>query len=202
MSILTWAFGRLITGQRWRAVRDHHVHLAFLRAEWHHLRRVPGADERLVTTPDLKDPVQNRRRRELLWLRRGPLLEHVPCSTKWYEVEFLEERHLQRLLVIGRCPPPSWDAPGVHKNELEAVTRRCAAAGVFPDGKPLALTQAPAGWDPPILWGHRWSGPLTILEGNHRLIAYKASAEPKQLCVRTFVGLSRDYCYWHLPDPP
>jgi hypothetical protein len=56
-----------------------------------------------------------------------------------------------------------------------------------------------------ILWGHDRGGPFSILEGNHRMLAYAydtyAAARPS-LNIEVYVGLSDSHCYWHFADPP
>jgi hypothetical protein len=114
-------------------------------------------------------------------------MERVPRDTAWYEVRYLEREHLGQLLVIGRC---GWD-DGADRNELLAVAKR----------RRLVLETPPDKWSAPILWGHRRTGPLTILEGNNRFVAYAATTAPPALWIPVYVGLSENRCVWHLPDP-
>jgi len=81
-----------------------------------------------------------------------------------------------------------WNDPA-DKNELALVAVR----------KPLQLKALPASWEQCILWGHDKKGPFTIIEGNNRLIAYKASAQTG-LNIPVLVGLSPTRCIWHILD--
>ena len=181
--------GQRLSGQTWTEVTVHHVYVAFLCAEWHKLI-VPTTlhDRQLIDQPDLSSYSENQRRAELLYSYRAPLLQRMPADTRLYEVRYLQEGHLDELLVIGRC---GWDSPH-DGNELLQVARR----------KLLPLRSQPQTWSAPILWGHTRQGPFTILEGNNRLVAF-AGADPRPSLRRSvYAGLSGSLCFWHLPDPP
>jgi hypothetical protein len=176
-----------LENQAWHAVTIHAVHLAFARAEWHRLPGATPAERHLVESADLSDAAKNERRRHLLYRLREPLMRRVPTDTAWYEVRYLEDRHLAELLVIGRC---GWDA-AVDRNELPKVAKR----------RPTELQTPPSRWSEPILWGHDRNGPFTILEGNNRLVAYAGTSAPRLIEIPVYVGLSPSRCIWHLPDP-
>jgi len=165
----------------------HHMHLAFLTAEFDKVADTMSSDAVLVTTPDLRDPEQNQRRRDLLYRRRERLLAYVPESTEWFEVHYLERHHLPQLRAINFG---SWSSPRVDENELPKVAHR----------RRIPLLVTPTEWPPPILWGHGRHGPFTLLEGNNRLTAYAGVAKPQPLHITAVVGLSADRCCWHLPD--
>jgi hypothetical protein len=171
----------------WQPVTVHAVHLAFVSAEWPKLPLAMPAERHLIDAPDLTNASENERRRALLYSWRKPLMEKVPRGTSWYEVRYLERRHLDELLVIGRC---GWDDVA-DRNELPMVAKR----------EHLVLATPPAEWSEPILWGHDRSGPFTILEGNNRLVAYAATSVPPTLKIPVYIGLSPSRCCWHLPDP-
>ena len=139
----------------------------------------------LIDNPDFSDESQNCKRSFLLSFR-APLLFKIPCSTIWHRVSLLEQNHLDELIVIGRC---GWDAPG-DQNELMYVAKR----------ETEKMNSVPSEWHPPILWGHTKEGPFTIIEGNHRLVVYTASHDRQKLGIPVYIGLSSDYCFWHLPD--
>jgi hypothetical protein len=178
--------GPRLKDQLWRRVTVHAVHLAFVRAEWNKIPLARPEERQLIEAPDLTNVSENNRRRELLYSRRAPLLAKIPRDTAWHEVQHLERTHLEQLFVIGRC---DWD-DSKDKNELSNVAKR----------KHFVLETPPARWSEPILWGHSQVGPFTILEGNHRLVAYAGMSEPPTLKIRVYVGLSRNPCFWHLRD--
>jgi len=180
-----------------------HMELAFLTAEFAKAPRGTEADRQLLTAPDARDAGQNARRHELLYSAefcgRYPLLDRIPPSTNWFEVRHLRPSHLNQLRVIAFR---DWLCMACHSNELRGVARLCRRRGTFPDGRPLRLAQMPATWAPVILWGHATDAPLTIIEGNHRLVAYAATRwwRRPQLQIPAYVGLSAEPCVWHFPD--
>ena len=179
---------KVLSDEQWTEVPIQHVHLAYLRAEASKLDpSLQAIGQALMTAPDLSGERDNNARQQILYTRRALVMEAIPNSTTWYEVQHLQRACLGELLVIGRC---GWDDPR-DRNELLRVKLR----------KPIVLRGSPAEWSPPILWGHNRSGPFTILEGNHRLVAYASSKAPPELQVPVFVGISDDVCVWHLPDP-
>jgi hypothetical protein len=182
-----WPFRRTLAKQRWATVTIDHMHLAFLTAEFRDISGTTPADADLIKMPNLDDTAQNHRRRELLYSRRGPLLKQIPASTEWFEVQYLERWHLHQLRAINHR---YWTSSGVDDNELLKVARRMR----------ITLLLQPREWAPPVLWGHTKQGPLTILEGNNRLVAYAAVRHRLKLGVRVYVGLSEEPCCWHPPD--
>ncbi len=180
----------------WRRVSIHQIVLAWLRAErntrvanW--LASLPSDNKwearlsSLLDQANINDAEENRARLRLLYLIRSPFVVEIPPDTKWYEVRNLTDGELGQLHVVNYG---DWKSPG-DKNELAKVAAR----------KKLELQQAPATWEPPILWGHEKEGPFTIIEGNNRLTAYVGSGET-DLDIAVFVGLSPLRCVWHIHD--
>lgn len=175
-----------LSDEQWAPVPIHAPLLAFLKAEWD--KWVPitrWVDRRLISEPNISDASENHLRACLISAIRGPLLQHLPQDTQWFEVKWLRAEHLHELRVIGRC---GWDDSN-DKNELLKVAAR----------RPQQLLSDVDSWDPPILWGHSKTGPFTILEGNNRLTAYAASSR-MSLKLPCYVGLSMNPCFWHLAD--
>lgn len=178
-----------LASQSWSPVSINDVVAAFLRAE---RDKLPGPLTQewtgFVDGPDISDPVQNHFRLRLLYSYRLLLMVEVPPDTAWYLVRDLTDAGLKDLLVIDRCD--LIDPAG--SNELGKATPRL----------PLEpLHEPPSAWAPLILWGHSKDGPFTILEGNHRLMAYAAAEKRVGLGVPVIVGLSTMPCFWHRPDP-
>jgi hypothetical protein len=83
-----------------------------------------------------------------------------------------------------------WDDAG---NKLEKVAIEIKEPLKFP----------PSAWPGHIiLWGHDRKGPFSILEGNHRMLAYAGANPRPPLNINVYVGISPSYCYWHYADPP
>ena len=173
-----------LSSQNWSPVAVEEVDWAFLYAEAD--RASLSRKSPILATPNFTDLEECVHRRELLFKIRAPLLNKIPQSTQWYRVKFLTETHLDELLVIGRC---GWDSH-TDSNELALVAKRT----------PQKLIANPDSWYPLILWGHSQSGPFTILEGNHRLIAYACQKASTHLSSAIFIGISEQPCVFHLPD--
>jgi hypothetical protein len=180
----------------WRACSVHEMYAAWLKGERHVFTEPKNAVmvANLLRDPiDFGDAAANHLRARFLFLRRAPILTELPSDTSWYEVHHLAEVHLDQLLVIGgNC---GWDDPNhVDGNELRAAAVRKAAV------EALSLMSSPDTWASPILWGHEKDGPLTIMEGNHRLAAYAAASTRPELKLAAFVGLSPSLSSLHFPD--
>jgi hypothetical protein len=141
---------------------------------------------RLLEKPDLTNPFDNQRRLRLLYAIRGPYIVEIPPDTKWREVSTLTDDDLPNLYVTRH---EAWTDPA-DNNELHLVAARKREPAKAP----------PDQWNRVILWGHRKSGPFTIIEGNHRLVGYMAS-KSNGLNIPVLVGLSTTPCYWHPLDP-
>src|SRR6266480_3111688 len=148
-----------LAGMIWKRVAVHEVVAEFVRAEQHTLEVILSAASMvrlapLLNSPNIGDPQENHARLRYLFLIRRQLVGEIPLDTRWYEVRDLTDNELVELYVIARC---GWDDPR-DKNELLRVATR----------SPRALTDQPSNWRRPILWGHKRTGPFTIIEGNKR----------------------------------
>jgi len=106
----------------------------------------------------------------------------------WWEVRSLTENEIGELYVSARHNN-EWDAAGNRLEQVAAVVRE-------------PLRSLPSSWSGRIvLWGHDRAGPFSIIEGNHRMLAYAHCAPRPPLSIDVYVGLSPSYCYWHFADP-
>ena len=136
---------------------------------------------KLLEDPNTEDAEENRARLRLLCMYRNANVMEIPPDTKWYAVQNLTERELQKLYVFNH---PNFRS-SEDRNELVKVAERIT---------PSRLTCPPEKWpERPILLGHHKRGPFTILEGNHRLIAY-AQSERAGLDISVLIGLSPMRC--------
>jgi hypothetical protein len=139
----------------------------------------------LLDAPNLNDPEQNHDRLRLAYVIRSRFIREIPPDTVWYEVRYLTDKELPELYVVAHA---AW-MDLADNNELFKVAAR----------KREQLSTESPNWAPIILWGHDKNGPFTIIEGNHRLVAYAGSGK-RGLKIPVFVGLSRTPCFWHIPD--
>jgi hypothetical protein len=178
-----------LSNEIWTPISIHTVVAEFLQGE---REKVAGTLTpewaRIVDQPDISCPLDNHLRLRLLYRIRLLLLVEVPPDTAWFQVRHMKEDDLSALRVIGRC---GWDDPR-DGNELGKTALRL----------PREQLRTPAShWHSPILWGHDKSGPFTILDGNHRLMALVANESVEPLSIEVIVGLSPMPCFWHLPGP-
>lgn len=143
---------------------------------------------RLLDAPDIDDPEQNYMRLRMLYRIRSVFFGEFPPDTAWFEAKNLTNAELVELRVVGRC---GWDDPDHDQNELLSVAKRSNEV----------LTVPPAEWKPVALWGHTKAGPFTIVEGNHRLVAY-ARSQRVDLNIPVLVGLSPNNFSYNLADRP
>jgi len=160
-----------------RKLTEEEVMAEFLRSEFHH----PEFDEyrnqfdQLVRHPDLQSSRENAVRQALLFLRRGPMWRELPADTAWYEVE-LQPDHLDRIRFFPRA---QWRRVAQGSFYLTDVVERIRVHLKSPGndrffGKLRLLSTSvqdnlvnPA----VLLIGVNETGPLTILDGNHRMAA-------------------------------
>jgi hypothetical protein len=114
-------------------------------------------------------------------------LVEIPSDTVWYEVRSLTENEIDELFVSARHND-RWNRAGNKLTQVAVAARE-------------TLTAATNEWPRILLWGHDRSGPFSIFDGNHRMIAYAAANPRPSLKINVYVGLSPSYCYWHYADP-
>ena len=131
----------------------------------------------IVDNPNLSDPLQNHKRLRLLYLRKGQFMIEIPPDTTWWEVCSLTENEIGELYVSAKHNK-QWDDAGNKLEQVAAVVRE-------------PLKSSPNTWNGRIiLWGHDRNGPFSIIEGNHRMLAYAHAAPRSPLSIDVYVGLS------------
>ncbi len=157
----------------------------------------------LVTSPDLGDPVENRKRKALLFIRHLALWKELPSDTRWYEVELRRSE-----LSSVRCfPRAHWRKLAQGDFSLTAVAERMRqgsdAAEPILRGKLDAIANRISSGDPGmgviVLIGLNEREPVTVLDGNHRLMATVLSAPADLEKLRFLCGLSprMSECCWY-----
>jgi hypothetical protein len=174
----------------WTEISIHHVVLEFLRGEQKTTKfKIPQEWQPVIDDPDLSDPLENQKRLRLLYIPRAIFTIEIPPDTVWWEVCGLTDNELGQLYVSAKHNP-AWDT---HGNQLEQVAAAIPVTG---------LDAPPSAWPGRIiLWGHDRKGPFSIMEGNHRMLAYTQAPSRPPLRLDVYVGLSPSYCYWHYADP-
>lgn len=157
-----------------------------------------------VLSPDLSDSLQNAKRRALFFIRHGSLWRELPEGTEWQEVE-IRPADLERIRVFPRA---QWRKLARGNYALPQVARVVAQRNrhrVLEDRfiakiehLRIEMQRGSVG-DAVLLIGVDASGPFTVLDGNHRLIAALLSSPHALAHLRFFCGLSPNMtqCCWY-----
>lgn len=189
-----------------RSMSEDEVIAEFLRSEFsspefEDYREPLGA---IVTAPNFDDPGENAKRRALLFLRHLALWKEIPAGTEWYEVT-VNELELDSIRVFPRA---QWRKLARGNYSITEVAARLQTHRHILDAPFLAkldslselLREDRAGDGVVILIGLSESEPLTVLDGNHRLMA-SLLASPRRLEKLKFVcGISprmRECCWYN-----
>ncbi len=159
----------------------------------------------LVTNPRFDDPGENAKRRALFFIRHLSLWRELPRGTEWFEVEVLPEnldqirvfpRALWRKFARGNFAFPAVadhlrTFRGNNLAEKRFVTKIASMRDQLSRGETDAGTV--------LLIGLTQSEPLTILDGNHRLMAAALNSPQSLHRLRFFCGLSpkMTMCCWY-----
>jgi O-antigen/teichoic acid export membrane protein len=189
-----------------RSLEEHEVIAEFLRSEFHHPEFEEYREEfgHLVSQPDLESHRENALRRALLFLRRGAMWRELPEDTQWYEVK-LGVSDLDRIRFFPRaqwrrvaegsfyltdmveCLRQKWQESPEDEffRKLDRMTNSVRNSLVNPTV---------------LLIGVDERGPLTILDGNHRIAVAMLAHPPAALESFQFIcGLSpaMTRCCWY-----
>ena len=184
---------------------EEEVMAEFLKSEFHH----PEFDDYrhefqyLVQKPNLSSSRENALRQALLFLRRGPMWRELPADTKWFEVE-LKYADLERIRFFPRA---QWRRVADGSFYLKDVVERmrpkleeCVDDEFFRKLRLLTLSVEENLINPAVLLiGVDENGPLTILDGNHRMAAAMLSRPAVLGRFRFICGFSPQMtrCCWY-----
>jgi hypothetical protein len=167
-----------------RDVTEEEVIACFLSSEFHHpeFEEYRTEFDYLVQQPDLKSARENALRRALLFLRRGAMWRELPADTQWFEVELTSE-DLSRIRFFPRA---QWRRVAKGNFYLTDVVDRLRVMVAEASEDPFLLhlrrlsTPGPQQSVNPsvLLIGVNEQGPLTILDGNHRIAAAMLAPSP------------------------
>ena len=189
-----------------RILSEEEVIAEFLRSEFHH----PEFDDyrhefdSVVRHPNLDNTRENAVRQALLFLRRGAMWRELPADTQWFEVELTSED----LARIRFFPRAQWRRVAQDSFYLTDVVERIRVQlnTTFNDeffGKLRSLSSSVQEnlINPTVLLiGVDNTGPLTILDGNHRVAAAMLGPSQSVLTRLRFIcgfspGMTR--CCWY-----
>ncbi len=189
-----------------RLLNEHEVIAEFLRSEFHHPEFAEYRQEfaRLVRNPDLSSPRENALRRALLFLRRGAMWRELPEDTKWFQVD-LRRSDLTRIRFFPRA---QWrriaEGSFYLMDMIESLRMKWQDNPEDEFFRKLDRISSSVNVNlvnPTVLLiGVDEHGPLTILDGNHRMAAAMLAQPPADLEAFQFIcGFSpaMTRCCWY-----
>jgi len=189
-----------------RSLSEHEVIAVFLRSEFHHPEFAEYRNEfdHLVSKPDLESHRENSLRRALLFLRRGPMWRELPENTQWYEVQ-LTTADLARIRFFPRAQWRRVAEGSFYLTDmvecLRAKEKKALNDEFFRKLRRMSTPVQQREVSPTVLLiGVDSRGPLTILDGNHRMAAAMLAQPPADLENFQFIcGLSpaMTRCCWY-----
>lgn len=188
-----------------RGVSENEVIAEFLKSDFHspEFSEYHESLRDVVNTPDLENVGDNAKRRALLNLRHLALWKEIPVGTEWYEVE-IDEADLGQIRAFPRANWRKLARGNFSVTEIaEAMRTRQHLVGNSFLSKMTAigdqLQQAETGFSPVILIGLNEREPLTVLDGNHRLVAAILASPSSVKKLRFLCGLSprMTECCWY-----
>lgn len=192
--------------RRIRRLSEDEVIAEFLKSDFNGpaFREYHQTMSEIVTAPNFGDPGENAKRRALLFLRHLSLWKELPADTQWYEVEVNEDD----LQSIRAFPRAQWRKLARGNYSITQVANRMKTHSHILDASFLAkiasigdqLLHEGSVRGSVILIGVNENEPLTVLDGNHRLMA-AVLASPRGIKKLKFVcGLSphmRECCWYN-----
>jgi hypothetical protein len=188
-----------------RRVSEDEVIAEFLKSELDDpaFRQYQETLRKVLTKPDLADAGENAIRRALLFIRHLALWEEIPIGTDWYEMG-IDEADLGQIRVFPRA---QWRKLARGCFSINEIADRIRTGQHHVDAPFLDkitaigdrfLTDDP-GFAAVILIGLNNSEPLTILDGNHRVVAAMLLSPGRLKSVRFLCGLSprMTECCWY-----
>lgn len=192
-----------------RRVPEEEVVAEFLKSEFY-LPEFDGLRETyaaLVNNSDFSNQRENELRKALLYRRRGRLWRELPFDTEWWEVE-LNAEQIARTRIFARNQWLRYASQDfLLLNTVASVRERIAENSTDPflkklQSMSLEMTRN-TDYDAIILIALDQRSPLTIIEGNHRMMA-AALIKPESLpnCFRFVCGFSprMTECVWYQTD--
>lgn len=188
-----------------RLVSEDEVIAEFLKNDFHSsvYRDYHESLREIVSKPDLEDAEQNTTRRALLFVKHLSLWKELPQNTKWYEVE-VDPAELGGIRIFPRA---QWRRIAAGNFSLPRVAQRLDARRHQLDAQFLAKIDSIGGTlsdenhelGSVILIGTAEDQPLTVLDGNHRLVSAMLAAPEKLGRLRFLCGLSprMTECCWY-----
>jgi O-antigen/teichoic acid export membrane protein len=188
-----------------RRVTEDEVIAAFVKSEFERpvFREYHNRLHDIVNNPNLDDADENAKRKALLFIRHFALWKELPADTEWYEAE-VKQSDLDKIRVFPRA---QWRNFAPKTFSIIEVAERMsgrqeADAGPFRSKIAMIgnrLLQPDDDLGSVLLIGVNENEPLTILDGNHRLVASMLTSPNRTDRLRFLCGFSprMTECCWY-----
>ena len=188
-----------------RRVSEDEVIAEFLKSDFHYpaFREYHEALRDIVANPNLDDAGENAKRRALLFIRHLSLWREIPAGTEWYEAELSKED----LINVRAFPRAQWRKPAHGNFSMTKIVEGVRMYHNKLDDQFIAkiadicdrIAQKRTNLGSLILIGLNETEPLTVLDGNHRLVAAMLASQGKLPELKFMCGLSPRMmeCCWY-----
>jgi O-antigen/teichoic acid export membrane protein len=188
-----------------RRVTEDEAIAEFLKSEFYRpvFRDYQNALKDIVSSPNLADASENAKRRALFFIRHFALWKELPPETEWYEVE-VGDADLEKIRVFPRAQWRNF-APRTF-SIIEVAERMRKRQGIdMSDFQSKIATIGTRLLRPDddlgtvLLIGVNENEPLTVLDGNHRLVASMLTSPRRTQRLRFLCGFSprMTECCWY-----
>ncbi len=192
-----------------RQVPEDEVIAEFLKSDFNSpvFRNYRKCLREIIANPDFNNPRENAKRRALLFLRHRSLWREIPPGTEWFEAA-LKESDLDRISAFPRVHwrkladgDLSVTAIAEHVQKDRHLLDAQFATKIADIGNHLLL--GGNGFGAVILLGLNQNERLTVLDGNHRLVAALLSSPRALEKLRFVCGFSprMTECCWYTTNP-
>ena len=192
-----------------RKVQEEEIISEFVKAEFYQPEFDPYREQYgpIIYHPDLSNEQENAARRALLFRRRGRMWRELPKDTVWWEVE-LQKSDIARVRAFPRKQWRSFASSSFYLTEMiEGIRKKVETREPSPFILKMRAVVQDLGDnivpDSVLLIGLDERGPLTIIEGNHRMAAALMLApDTVHERFRFYCGLSPNMaqCCWYQTD--
>ena len=177
----------------------------FLKSEFYRpvFREYQDALQDIVVNPNLSDAGENAKRRALFFIRHFALWKELPPGTEWYEVE-IGEADLEKIRVFPRAQwrnfaPRTFSIIEVAERmrKRQGIDTGAFQSKIATIGTRLLRPDDDLGTV--LLIGVNENEPLTVLDGNHRLVASMLTSPRRTHRLRFLCGFSprMTECCWY-----
>lgn len=190
-----------------RRVTEDEVIAEFVRSDFENsaYREYHDSMRPIVESPNVENSAENAKRRALLFLRHLSLWQELPQDTEWFEAE-VRPTDLHLIQVFPRA---QWRRIAKGRFVITEVVERVRAGRLnsgeaFQEKIASIRRQMEVESSVPssvVLIGLNESGPLTIIDGNHRFVAALMAGRLHKL--RFLCGFSprMTRCCWYRTNP-